>query len=79
MIHPEFLETRSQDLETSFHDVGMFYFASAETWKLNRSMLLNAVGVLIERWKAQDLDTEEDWARLEIIRAIIDHQVNPVA
>jgi N-acylneuraminate cytidylyltransferase len=78
MIRPEFLETRSQDLEPTYHDVGMFYFAFAATWKLNLPMLLNAVGLPIQRWKAQDLDTDEDWARLEIIRSIIELQADSV-
>lgn len=71
MGSPEFLNTRSQDLPEAFHDAGQFYFAYAKTWASGVPMLMNTVGIFLERWKVQDLDTPEDWKRLTALYEIL--------
>jgi len=61
MIQPEFVETRSQDLEETFHDVGQFYWGTYESWMSGAPILSKASPVIIHRKYAQDIDTEEDW------------------
>ena len=65
MLNPEYLETRSQDLEETWHDTGTFYWAHAKTWSANKSMLKNFSGIKIPSHLVQDIDDEEDWIRAE--------------
>jgi N-acylneuraminate cytidylyltransferase len=50
MAHPENLLRHSQTLEERWHDAGQFYFAKCETWLLKKPMLVNTIGVEIEKW-----------------------------
>jgi N-acylneuraminate cytidylyltransferase len=59
--------TRTQDLEDYFHDAGQFYWATRERWLDMSAILANSLGYIIDSWKVQDIDTQEDWDRAEII------------
>jgi N-acylneuraminate cytidylyltransferase len=65
MINPELALTRSQDLEECFHDAGQWYWGRAKTWNRNKKLLHDSIGVLIPRWRVQDIDTFEDWVTAE--------------
>lgn len=62
IVWPQFSETRSQDLEPRWRDAGQYYWGKAEAF-LNDVPIYssNSVGVPMPRWKAIDIDTEEDW------------------
>jgi N-acylneuraminate cytidylyltransferase len=67
MIWPEYLKTRSQDLETAYHDAGQFYWADVNQINEGPLFLRNgAVGVEIPATLVQDIDTEDDWALAEM-------------
>jgi len=68
MLQPEHLYTRSQDLPEVFHDAGQFYWGLAEAW-LQGEGLLNegSAPVILPRYRVQDIDTEEDWRRAELM------------
>ncbi len=67
-FYPEFISCRSQDLEEAFHDAGQFYWGKAEAF-LNDEPLFSSVSVpvILPRYLVQDIDTEEDWKRAELI------------
>ncbi len=65
MINPELALTRSQDLEECFHDAGQWYWGRAQTWNSNKKLLHDSIGVVIPRWRVQDIDTFEDWENAE--------------
>lgn len=68
MLFPGHHATRSQDVPTAFHDAGMFYWADAATWLGDEPFLAEAsTAVQIPRWRAQDIDTEEDWRTAELL------------
>lgn len=67
MIFQENLQIRSQEFSESFHDAGQFYFARATTWLKRKPMLNNTNGIVLPSWNVQDIDTEEDWKRCEIL------------
>jgi N-acylneuraminate cytidylyltransferase len=71
MLDPSKLEVRSQDTIDAFHDAGQWYLARADSWLRKEPLLVNSIGVKIPRWRVQDIDTEEDWVRAEILREII--------
>ena len=73
MVWPEHRDTRSQDLPECVHDVGQFYWVPVGAF-LNEPVLFSehARGVVYERWRAHDIDTEEDWILAETIyRALV--------
>ena len=73
MFWPEHIETRSQDLEASYHDAGQFYFGHRDAWMAERppfgprSMMLE-----LPRYRVQDIDTPEDWLRAELIFRLLE-------
>ena len=64
--YPEFANTRTQDIEKTFHDAGQFYFGKSEAW-LERRPVLNGNSTFIELAKNETLDIDdlEDWEMVE--------------
>lgn len=58
---PENALKRSQDLETMYHDVGMFYFYKSD--KINSK---NIVAYEMKEDEIQDIDTLDDWKMAEL-------------
>ena len=72
--HPNFAWARSQDLTELFHDAGQWYWGRAETWSSGKPMLMNTLGIVIPRWMAQDIDTEEDWESAELLFEVLERR-----
>jgi len=70
MIFPEHFSTRSQDLPEVMHDAGQFYWGRPQAW-LDRIRIFGASSTVvgIPRWRAQDIDTEEDWLQASAMMA----------
>lgn len=68
MFYPNHYKTRSQDLEEAYHDAGQFYMGKPQAWiNKERQFGLNSEIITIPQWRVQDIDSEEDWKRAEII------------
>ena len=68
MLDPSLYGTRSQDLEEAFHDVGQFYWAQRDAWlRYDNPYESRVFGFRIPRTLVQDIDTEEDWDRAELL------------
>ncbi|MDD5299045.1 MAG: pseudaminic acid cytidylyltransferase [Gallionella sp.] len=68
MFFPEHFLTRSQDLPTALHDAGQFYWGVPAAWiEGKRIFNHHSAPVIIPRWRVQDIDTEDDWIRAELI------------
>jgi pseudaminic acid cytidylyltransferase len=68
MVRPEHENTRSQDLGETFHDAGQFYWGTARAWRERRPIYgTGSLPLMIPRWRVQDIDTPEDWARAELM------------
>lgn len=67
-FNPEYEQTRTQDLEQAYYDAGQFYWGGAQAW-LSTSTRLHSgsAGLVIPQWRVVDIDTNEDWARAELI------------
>ena len=65
---PEHINTRSQDLEEAYHDAGQFYWGYPEAF-LNDQITYSKVSfpVILPRYLVQDIDTNEDWRRAELM------------
>jgi len=67
MKWPEYINTRSQDLEAFYHDCGQFYAMKVETFlEKNKLVTENTIPFVMSEIEVQDIDTPEDWAIAEI-------------
>lgn len=71
-MYPEYSATRSQDLEPAWHDAAQFYWGRASAF-LNDEPLFSPVSlpVILPRHRVQDIDSEEDWRRAELMFAAL--------
>lgn len=67
MVWPEYLQSRSQDLEIIYHDAGQFYMAKTDRILKKKSLWTDNTGVVIlSEMEVQDIDTEIDWMLAEL-------------
>ncbi|WP_115126999.1 pseudaminic acid cytidylyltransferase [Synechococcus sp. GEYO] len=74
MFQPECFSSRSQDLKEAYHDAGQFYWATPETWSKVNNLFEGMRPLLLPRWRVQDIDTEEDWQRAELLQQLLTEQ-----
>jgi pseudaminic acid cytidylyltransferase len=75
MATPENYFTRSQDLETMYHDAGQFYVGSMTAWHGRETMFSPAPrGIVIDDWRVQDIDVEADWNHAERLWRAIEQE-----
>lgn len=68
MLFPEHFTARSQDLPRLLHDAGQFYWGRPSAWVEKRRVFDRwSVPILIPKWRVQDIDEPEDWARAELM------------
>ena len=66
MFQPETYNSRSQDLETAYHDAAQFCWGTTDAWLEERPAYgSNTVPIVLPRHLVQDIDTEEDWHSAE--------------
>src|SRR5882757_2486263 len=72
MFFPQYFSVRSQDLPEALHDAGQFYWGRPAAW-LSRAKVFDRFStvVVLPRWRVQDIDTEDDWVRAEMIAATL--------
>jgi pseudaminic acid cytidylyltransferase len=72
MFNPEHFNTRSQDLEESYHDAGQFYWGKAQAFKDELPIFTEvATPYILPRYLVQDIDTLEDWIRAETMYRVL--------
>ena len=73
MFFPEYFTSRSQDLPLALHDAGQFYWGRPAAWLMCRSLFERiSCPLLIPRWRVQDIDTEDDWKRAELLAGMLE-------
>jgi N-acylneuraminate cytidylyltransferase len=66
-LYPEYLDSRSQDLEKHYHDAGQFYCFRVEAFRKNKRLMVgNILPFVIPETELQDIDTETDWVIAEM-------------
>jgi N-acylneuraminate cytidylyltransferase len=63
MIQPQYMKTRSQDLEVAYYDAGHFYWKKVDSIEHED---ITKLGYEISETEAQDIDTEQDWRLAEL-------------
>jgi N-acylneuraminate cytidylyltransferase len=72
MFQPEYLNTRSQDLEEAYHDAGQFYWGTESAFFQQKPLFsIRSKAVLLPRKHVQDIDTPEDWNFAEALFQVI--------
>lgn len=67
MVWPNFINTRSQDLEDVYHDAGQWYWIDLNKLSLNSKIFSdNSASVELDPICVQDLDNESDWQMAEL-------------
>lgn len=67
MKWPEYQSSRSQDLETVYHDAGQFYFARVSQLRIEKDLWMkNCIPLILPETEVQDLDTLTDWQLAEM-------------
>lgn len=72
--NPEAYSIRTQDLETWYHDCGMFSFAKVEAFYNTVPEERKKLPLILDESVIQDIDTEEDWKLAEIKYRIMNGQ-----
>ena len=73
MFSPEHFQLRSQDLEDAFHDAGQFYWGRAEAWIAGKPLFASySAPIVLPRYRAQDIDTPEDWKHAEMLFKLLE-------
>lgn len=71
MVNPQNFTKRSQDCEVMYHDVGQFYWGGDRAWLNNSNLFEDSLPLLLPRWRVQDIDTEVDWTRAELLHKLL--------
>ena len=65
--YPEYLDSRSQDLEPHYHDVGQFIVFRTEAFRKNRRLMVgNILPLFVSEMEVQDIDNQTDWEIAEM-------------
>lgn len=60
--YPQYERTRSQDLESIYHDCGQFYMCKVDSFMQHQSLILPVtVPYIMPEEEVQDIDTMSDW------------------
>ena len=65
--YPEFLDTRSQDIEKSYHDAGQFYLFRVPNFQKSQKLMTgNILPFELSELEVQDIDNLVDWQLAEL-------------
>ncbi len=71
-FYPEYIFTRSQDLEEAYHDAGQFYWGKSSAFLNDEVVFSNiSIPIILPRYLVQDIDTLEDWKKAELMFKIL--------
>lgn len=72
MLYPQYRFTRTQDLPNVYHDAAQFYWGKTEAWTARIDVFgSTSAPIFIPQWRVQDIDTESDFRRAELMFKVI--------
>lgn len=77
MFYPEHFFSRSQDLEEAYQDAGQFYWYNLSITSDDIPFGKDSIPIVLPRYLVQDIDTNEDWQRAEMMYKV-EHGLNNV-
>lgn len=64
---PEYMFTRSQDLEPYYHDAGQFYLIKTSVLESDKTLVpVNTISLEMDEMEVQDIDNITDWKLAEL-------------
>lgn len=67
LVWPEYLNSRSQDLTTVYHDAGQWYAVKSTAFLASKKILTDlSTTILLEEREVQDIDSLKDWELAEL-------------
>lgn len=74
LFQSEYENTRSQDLESAYHDAGQFYWGTVNAFSKGNPIFSNkSMPVILPIMHVQDIDTQSDWEIAEFkFKAILE-------
>lgn len=67
MKWPQYYKSRSQDLETLYHDAGQFYCYCVEDFLQAKGAITEGIEpIVVDEMEVQDIDSETDWKLAEV-------------
>lgn len=77
MREPQYIHSRSQDLEPMYHDSGLFYWMTVSKFMEVKEIFCDNSGMIeLSDLEVQDIDTYEDWRMAEIKYQMLYHVDN---
>ena len=68
MIIPKYKSIRTQDLQSTYHDAGQFYWVNIERYLKEESILSNnSIPIVLPKYEVVDIDSDEDWKFAELL------------
>ena len=65
--YPQYLDSRSQDMEPHYHDVGQFYLFRTDAFRHNRKLMVGDIlPYVVSELEVQDIDNQTDWEIAEM-------------
>lgn len=65
--YPEYLDSRSQDLQPHYHDVGQFYVFRTDRFAVNKKLMVGDIlSFIVSELEVQDIDNLTDWKIAEM-------------
>lgn len=75
LMHPENEFTRSQDLQTAYHDAGQWYWMRRTSFEQQRKVFMqHCVPLVLSEMEVQDIDNEDDWKLAEVKYTLKHHK-----
>lgn len=72
--YPQYVRTRSQDLEKQYHDAGQFYIYNSDRLIATNGVIEDDfMPIIMPELLVQDIDTEDDWKIAEMKYKIINN------
>ncbi len=65
--YPEYMLSRSQDLEPQYHDAGQFYVYNTKKYlEMDGRIYSDIMPIIVSETEVQDIDNEDDWKIAEL-------------
>jgi len=71
MFTPQYYMSRSQDLEEAYQDAGQFYWTKQGKGSNEIMFGRDSIPIILPRYLVQDIDTVEDWERVEVMYRVL--------
>ena len=75
--NPQYIVSRSQDLEKQYHDAGQFSLSKVDTFVEKKGIICDGVfPLIVSELRVQDIDTEIDWKIAEMKYKLMEDRKN---